>query len=179
MTQRQWNRAVELAESAHMGQSRRDGEPYIAHPLVVARMLKLGGYSLNLQIAGILHDSVEDSELTLDGLRQDGFDEREVVAVVGILTRRVDKESYEQYGDEIVRCFGASAVKAADMQHNLRSRPKPHKIEQYSWLSARIYGRHGIEYDPLDVTIAETQVQYEYADSVILRSTQETTTQGT
>lgn len=59
------DKAFALAKEAHAGQRRRSGEPYLVHPLRVARTIARLGLDLSCVIAGILHDSVEDSELTL------------------------------------------------------------------------------------------------------------------
>lgn len=58
--------AVELAEKAHSGQKRRSGEPFIVHPLAVAYILCEWGMDIDTVIAGVLHDSVEDTQLTLE-----------------------------------------------------------------------------------------------------------------
>ncbi len=57
--------AFELAESCHAGQMRKSGQPYLVHPLRVARMLAGLGLDAPSVVAGILHDTVEDSELTV------------------------------------------------------------------------------------------------------------------
>jgi GTP diphosphokinase / guanosine-3',5'-bis(diphosphate) 3'-diphosphatase len=57
--------AFELAESCHAGQMRKSGDPYLVHPLRVARMLAGLGLDTPSVVAGILHDTVEDSELTV------------------------------------------------------------------------------------------------------------------
>ena len=57
--------AFELAESCHRGQMRKSGDPYLVHPLRVARMLAGLGLDAPSVVAGILHDTVEDSELTV------------------------------------------------------------------------------------------------------------------
>jgi guanosine-3',5'-bis(diphosphate) 3'-pyrophosphohydrolase len=57
--------AYELAESCHAGQMRKSGDPYLVHPLRVARMLATLGLDGPSVVAGILHDTVEDSELTV------------------------------------------------------------------------------------------------------------------
>lgn len=56
--------AYELAESCHAGQLRKSGDPYLVHPLRVARMLAGLGLDTPSVVAGILHDTIEDSELT-------------------------------------------------------------------------------------------------------------------
>src|SRR4051794_19721279 len=59
-------RAYQLADSAHEGQVRRSGDPYIQHPLAVATILaELGLDDITLS-AALLHDAVEDTGLTLD-----------------------------------------------------------------------------------------------------------------
>ena len=167
MTERMWNHALTIAESAHQGQFRRGEEPYITHPLTVARIIKLGGYSVNTQIAGLLHDVVEDSdEWSIDDLRREGFDEEGIVDPVDRLTHKVDEATYEQYGDLIVSSLGASIVKAADMTHNLQSQPKPHKVAQYNWLLGRIYERHGVRYADSIALEAINQVRHDYADVI-------------
>ncbi len=61
----QVRQAYELAESCHAGQMRKSGQPYLVHPLRVARMLAGLGLDTPSVVAGILHDTVEDSELTV------------------------------------------------------------------------------------------------------------------
>jgi GTP pyrophosphokinase len=57
--------AVHVASKAHEGQKRRSGEPYITHPLAVAAQLIDWGMDSDTVIAGILHDTVEDTALTI------------------------------------------------------------------------------------------------------------------
>lgn len=57
--------AIDLATKAHKGQKRRSGEPYIVHPLAVADTLIDWGMDIDSVIAGVLHDTVEDTEITL------------------------------------------------------------------------------------------------------------------
>ncbi len=63
-------RAFRFAAQAHAGQRRASGEPYITHPLAVARILAEQHLSPATVAAGLLHDVVEDTEVTLDELRQ-------------------------------------------------------------------------------------------------------------
>jgi RelA/SpoT family (p)ppGpp synthetase len=60
--------AVDLATTAHKGQKRKSGEPYIIHPLAVAGTLIDWGMDIDSVIAGILHDTVEDTHVTLEEL---------------------------------------------------------------------------------------------------------------
>lgn len=57
--------AIEVAEKAHKGQKRNSGEPYITHPLAVAACLVDWGMDSDSILAGILHDTVEDTDLTI------------------------------------------------------------------------------------------------------------------
>ncbi|HRW38274.1 MAG TPA: HD domain-containing protein, partial [Aquihabitans sp.] len=62
--------AHELAAAAHEGQSRKSGEPYIHHPLAVARIVADLGLDEETVAAALLHDSVEDTGVTLDELAE-------------------------------------------------------------------------------------------------------------
>src|ERR1700679_2018336 len=64
-------RAYAVAERAHAGQNRQSGEPYITHPVAVAQILADLGVGSKTIAAALLHDTVEDTEYTLDELRHD------------------------------------------------------------------------------------------------------------
>ncbi len=69
-------RAYRIAENAHNGQIRASGEPYITHCVAVAEILAIEMYAPpQVVAAGLLHDSVEDTDITLDDLRKDFGDE--------------------------------------------------------------------------------------------------------
>ncbi|HEY9132890.1 MAG TPA: HD domain-containing protein [Dyella sp.] len=76
-------RAIAIAAEAHAGQIDKGGQPYILHPLRV--MLRVN--STWERMAAVLHDVVEDSPVTLDKLREEGFP-LEVIAAVDALTKR-------------------------------------------------------------------------------------------
>lgn len=61
-------RAVHFARAAHRGQERDDGQPFLVHPLMVAQILTLVGADNNLIAAGVLHDVIEDTFVTYNGL---------------------------------------------------------------------------------------------------------------
>jgi len=63
-------RAYELAERAHLGQFRLSGEPYIEHPVAVAGILADLRMDVDTLASAILHDTVEDTDLTSEELRQ-------------------------------------------------------------------------------------------------------------
>ena len=58
--------AIDLATSAHIHQKRKSGEPYINHPMLVADTLVSWGMDIDSVLAGILHDTVEDTDVTLE-----------------------------------------------------------------------------------------------------------------
>jgi GTP diphosphokinase / guanosine-3',5'-bis(diphosphate) 3'-diphosphatase len=76
-------RAIAMAAKAHAGQVDKAGEPYILHPLRV--MLRM--HSVTERIVAVLHDVVEDSEVTLELLADEGFSQ-EVLSAVDALTKR-------------------------------------------------------------------------------------------
>ncbi|MBN9409191.1 MAG: bifunctional (p)ppGpp synthetase/guanosine-3',5'-bis(diphosphate) 3'-pyrophosphohydrolase [Burkholderiales bacterium] len=76
-------RAIAIAAQAHAGQLDKGGQPYILHPLRV--MLRCS--TPDEQIAAVLHDVIEDSEVNLDDLAAEGFSNT-VVAAVDALTKR-------------------------------------------------------------------------------------------
>lgn len=125
--------AIEIAVKAHKGQVDKNGEPYILHPLRV--MLKLN--TETAQIVGVLHDVVEDTEVTLDDLRREGFSEQ-VITSLFILTHTKDK-TYESYIKDIAKDHIATQVKLADLQDNTDIRrttnpPMNHSKYQKAWL---------------------------------------------
>lgn len=107
---------LRIALEAHDGQKDLVGNPAILHLMAVC----LAGKSEQQKKAGILHDIVEDTDLTLDDLRQKGVEE-DVVRVVDLLTHR-EEDSYEEYIRKIVSSGNEIAiqVKLNDLHHNLQ-----------------------------------------------------------
>lgn len=60
--------AIDIAKNAHKGQKRKSGEPYIIHPLAVAATLIEWGMDIDTILAGVLHDTVEDTDMSLEDL---------------------------------------------------------------------------------------------------------------
>jgi (p)ppGpp synthase/HD superfamily hydrolase len=108
--------ADRLAERLHEGQVDKAGEPYIEHPRGVARLTALFGGTLHQQLAALLHDVVEDTDCTLDDLRQLGTPEP-VVALVDALSKRPD-ESRDNYLARVIASPDAVLVKRADLASN-------------------------------------------------------------
>jgi (p)ppGpp synthase/HD superfamily hydrolase len=105
--------AIRLALDKHHGQVDKGGMPYIMHPLRVMCQLN----SESEQIAGVLHDVVEDTDVTLDDLRRMGFSE-EIVTAVDHLSRR-EGESYDEFIQRIKPNALAVRVKLADLRDNM------------------------------------------------------------
>lgn len=108
--------AIKIALAAHKGQRDKAGFPYILHPLHVMGQMN----SENQMIVAVLHDTVEDTELTLEGLYLEGFSDR-VVRAVDAITKR-DGEFYRDYLKRVKSNPLALSVKLADIGHN--SSPK-------------------------------------------------------
>ncbi len=108
-------KAMRIAFDAHFGQKDRGDTPYICHPLHVADQMP----DERTTAAAILHDVLEDTELTADDLRREGIPD-DVVRIVEILTR--DRRiSYASYIDRIIasRNYDALLIKQADLRHNM------------------------------------------------------------
>ncbi len=105
--------AIIWATEVHRGQVDKAGNPYILHPLRV--MLRMT--SAEARFVAILHDTIEDSEHTLDDLRALGYSET-IIAAVDAITRR-DGETYEEFILRLKPNPLARAVKLADLLDNL------------------------------------------------------------
>jgi GTP pyrophosphokinase len=96
-------RAYTFAEKAHQGQTRASGEPYITHTVAVAAILSEMRVPPAVIIAGLLHDTVEDTEVTLDDIRREfGM---EVAALVDGVTKLTNLPNVSR-DDQIVRAPG-------------------------------------------------------------------------
>jgi guanosine-3',5'-bis(diphosphate) 3'-pyrophosphohydrolase len=123
----QLEEAHEVARKAHEGQKRRSGEPYITHPIAVAQILAELGIGPKTVIAALLHDTVEDTDYTLDECRA------QFGAEVAMLVDGVTKLDKVKYGDsaqaETVRKMIVAmskdirvlVIKLADRLHNART----------------------------------------------------------
>lgn len=111
--------AIKLALEAHAGQKEKDGSPYILHPLRLMAQMD----TEEERMAAVLHDVVEDTELTLDDLRSRGYPER-VVELVDLLTHRED-ESYAKYVKRLRSDATARKIKLADLNDNLNVKRLP------------------------------------------------------
>lgn len=104
--------ALEIATKAHEGQVDKAGEEYIKHPIAVASMVN-GDI---VKAVALLHDIVEDTDVTFDTLEAEGFSS-EVVNAVDAITKR-DGEGYGNYLQRVANNPIAAQVKQADLKHN-------------------------------------------------------------
>jgi GTP diphosphokinase / guanosine-3',5'-bis(diphosphate) 3'-diphosphatase len=121
--------AFEFAYCLHQQQLRASGEPYIAHPVAVAELLRDLGGSADMIAAGFLHDIVEDTDVSLDEIEERfGGDVRRLVEGVTKLSKFNFSSKTERQAENFRRMFVAMAqdirvivVKLADRLHNMRT----------------------------------------------------------
>ena len=112
MKQSQSEKAYEIAKKAHLGQVDKAGEDYIKHPEKVASFVS----SDEEKAVAYLHDVIEDTELTLEDLREYGFSE-EVLKAVDVITKKKGQD-YQTYLNSAKENKLARVVKLADLRHN-------------------------------------------------------------
>ena len=105
-------RAIEIAARTHAGQTDKGGAPYILHPVRVMLRVAPGAQ----QIVAVLHDVVEDSDVTFEDLEREGFS-AEVVKGLRAVTK-VEGESYEDFVARAALDPVGKAVKLADLMEN-------------------------------------------------------------
>lgn len=185
----QIEKAYKIAREAHKDQKRKSGEPYIIHPLCVAIILADLELDKETIIAGILHDVVEDTIMTL------GEVEKEFGAEVALLVDGVTKltqlswsmDKVEIQAENLRKMFLAMAkdirvilIKLADRLHNMRTLQymKPEKQKEKARETMDIYApiahRLGIskikvELDDLSLKYLEPEVYYDLAEKISLR----------
>ena len=126
--------AIAVAREAHEGQLRKTGEPYIVHPLAVKKILEEWSMDEDTIIAGILHDTLEDTDLTLEDIKKEFGDSVAflVDGVTKLSTARDGMRDIDTYlpatKDNFLRLMIALGddirvliIKLADRLHNLRT----------------------------------------------------------
>ncbi|WP_433548547.1 RelA/SpoT family protein [Streptomyces sp. CA-294286] len=168
-TLRTIERAYQVAERWHRGQKRKSGDPYITHPLAVTTILAELGMDPATLMAGLLHDTVEDTEYGLDTLRRD-FGDQVALLVDGVT--KLDKVKFGEAAQaETVRKMVVAmakdprvlVIKLADRLHNMRTmrylkREKQEKkaretLEIYAPLAHRL-GMNTIKWELEDLAFA-------------------------
>lgn len=118
--------AIKIAVNAHSGQVDKGGQPYILHPLRVM-------FALNNEkdkIVGVLHDVIEDTDITYEYLLKNGFyGKREILDALRSVTRKED-ETYEKFIDRAALNPIGKRVKLADLQDNMDMSRIPNPSEK-------------------------------------------------
>ena len=179
--------AYELAAKAHANQLRQSGEPYIIHPLQVALILANLELDLETIIAGLLHDVVEDTSVTLEDIRTRFGDE--VAGLVDGVTKlkqltyttndkeEIQAENYRKMFLAMAKDIRVILIKLADRLHNMRtleykSREKQlEKARETLDIYAPIADRLGIskikvELDDLSLKYLEPEVYYDLVEKI-------------
>ena len=133
-TKRKYNftiikKAFELANSAHVGQQRVTGEPYIIHPLEVSKILVELGMDTDSVVAALLHDVVEDTDIPIEQIKAEyGNDIALLVGGVTKLGQIPFSSREEQQAENIRKMLLAMSedirviiIKLADRLHNMRT----------------------------------------------------------
>ena len=121
--------AVEYARLKHQDQKRKDGSPYIIHPLAVVEIVAEMGLDLDAVLGALLHDCIEDTDASHDDIaRCFGATTAELVEGVTKLTRANFSSSEEQQMENLRKMFMAMSkdirvvlIKIADRLHNMRT----------------------------------------------------------
>jgi GTP pyrophosphokinase len=121
------SRAYRLAEESHRGQMRKSGEPFITHPLAVTMILAQLGAGTTTLVASLLHDTVEDTEVTLDQVAADfgpevsylvdGVTKLEKVDFGAAAEAETFRKMLVATGDDV----RVMVIKLADRLHNMRT----------------------------------------------------------
>ena len=117
--------AIQVAAVAHGDQKRKGTDiPYITHPFMVAMILSQAGYGEDVVVAGVLHDTLEDTDLTLDDIRSQ-FGEHVAGIVQGCseADRSLPWKARKQHTIDYLKTAsaGVRATSCADKLHNARS----------------------------------------------------------
>ena len=123
------NRAVEYADAKHKQQKRKDGSPYIIHPLAVAEIVTEMGLDIDAILGALLHDCIEDTDASHDEIeRLFGQTVAELVEGVTKLTRANFETSEQAQMENLRKMFMAMSkdirvvlIKIADRLHNMRT----------------------------------------------------------
>lgn len=115
--------AIKIAVQAHSGQLDKAGQPYVLHPLRVMLLLS----DEKDRIVGVLHDVIEDTDITYEYLKVNGFEgETEILEALESVTKK-GGETYDEFIDRVSLNYIGKRVKLADLQDNmdLSRIPKP------------------------------------------------------
>ncbi len=187
-------RAFEVANVAHKGQLRKSGEPYIIHPLEVAHNLADLELDIESITAGLLHDVVEDTDITLEDIEQQ-FNKEVALLVDGVtklskikyLSNNKEMQKEEMQAENYRKMFIAMAqdirvvlIKLADRLHNMQTLKymAPHKQKEKAEETLDIYApiahRLGIcklksELEDLSLRYINPEAYYKLAEEIAIK----------
>ncbi len=140
--------ALEFARLAHEGQVRFSGDPYVTHPFEVAKILAEFRVSTDMIVAGLIHDTLEDTAVTADDIREK-FGENILFLVEGVTKLgKIKYRGLERHAESLRKLFVAMAedisvilIKLADRLHNVRTLQyvRPDKQERIARETIDIY----------------------------------------
>lgn len=191
-------KAYKVASEAHKNQVRKSGEPYIIHPLCVAIILADLELDKETIVAGLLHDVVEDTIMTEDGIKEEfGSDVALLVDGVtklqqlqlsgGSAGEGKDADKLEEQAENLRKMFLAMAkdirvimIKLADRLHNMRTlKHMPSEKQQriaretmdiYAPIAQRLgISKIKVELDDLSLKYLEPQVYYDLVEKIAVR----------
>jgi (p)ppGpp synthase/HD superfamily hydrolase len=107
-------KAILIATQAHEGQVDKGGNPYILHPLAVMSHVD----TWEEKMVAVMHDVLEDTDVTLEELKEQGFSQEVLDALVSVT--RQEGETYAAFIDRIAKNKLATEVKLADLKENMK-----------------------------------------------------------
>lgn len=182
-------KAYKTADTAHKGQVRKSGEAYIIHPLCVAIILAELELDKETIVAGLLHDVVEDTVMTVEEIASE-FSEEIALLVDGVTKLgqlSYDADKVEVQAENLRKMFLAMAkdirvilIKLADRLHNMRTlkymTPEKQKekaretMDIYAPIAQRLgISKIKIELDDLSLKYLEPEAYYDLVEKVALR----------
>lgn len=119
-------KAESYARQKHSGQRRKSGEPFVSHPLAVAQILAKEGLGADTVVAGILHDTVEDTDATIEEIEQGwGKEIADLVQGITKVERATEDERRTETYRKLLLAAASDArvlvIKLADRLHNMRT----------------------------------------------------------
>jgi (p)ppGpp synthase/HD superfamily hydrolase len=133
-------KALQLASKLHEGQYRKNTDiPYITHPVAVGMLLVKNGYSEEIVAAGILHDTVEDTPITLEEIKKEfGENIAEIVEGSSEPNKSLSWKERKEHTIDFLKTASEDirAVVCADKLHNIRS-----IIRDYEQVGEEVWGR--------------------------------------
>ncbi|KAF1086616.1 GTP pyrophosphokinase [Sporotomaculum syntrophicum] len=183
-------RAFAFASEAHVGQKRNSGQPYITHPVSVAYILASLKMDMDVIVAGLLHDTVEDTGITLEDIEKNfGSEVAQLVDGVTKLSRLEYRSKEERQVENLRKMLLAMArdirviiIKLADRLHNMRTLQYQHEYKQrevsletleiYAPLAHRL-GIYRLKWEMEDLAFRFSNPEKYYELSNLVASTRE------